>query len=142
MEEQAKYPNIHNSRPMDCVSGNIMKCNRIIGNIFRKYMKSFDITDSQLSMLFVITKVGLIKQKGVADRLHMEKSTVNRNLKRLMNKNYIAFDDNRFLYTTEVGKEFLEMVIPYWDKAMKEMHEKLEEDGLAAIFLITKRLIK
>ncbi len=140
MTRKVEYPNIEKSRPATCISGNMMKCNRIVANIFRKYLKPFGITDSQLSILFVVTKASEVNQKKLSDRLFMEKSTVNRNITRLMNQQYIEMNGQRYLHTTKKGKQFLEKILPHWDLAMREVQDILERDGVAALSTILNRL--
>lgn len=91
------------------------------------------ITDSQLSILFVITKASEVNQKLLSKALYLEKSTVNRNIKRLMEQKHISMDKNQYLHTTKKGKQFLEKVIVHWQKAMNEVKEILEEDGITAL---------
>ncbi|WP_420320891.1 MarR family winged helix-turn-helix transcriptional regulator [Flagellimonas sp.] len=140
MSNSSNYPNIDHCNPSTCISGNIMKCKRIIANIFRKHLRPFGITDSQLSILFVVTKASAVNQKRLSEKLYMEKSTVNRNLKRLTDKNYISMDGTSFLFTTEKGKAFLEGVIPHWNNAMAEIREILDQDGENALNLILGKL--
>ena len=142
MSVASKYTNIDNCNPSTCISGNMMKCKRIIANIFRKHLRPFGITDSQLSILFVITKGSAVNQKRISEKLHMEKSTVNRNLNRLIHNDYISTDEDSFLFTTEKGKEFLDGIIPHWHNAMAEVREILEQDGENAINLILGKLSK
>jgi len=140
-EEKVKYPKLDNCNPTTCISGNMMKCNRIIANIFRKHLKPFEITDSQLSMLFVITKAQEVTQQKLASLLFMEKSTVNRNIVRLIDKKYVAMD-GRMLHTTEGGKKFLEIVIPHWELAMNETKNILKGEGADALNILLSKLMQ
>ena len=142
MEEKSNYPNIENSSPSACISAKILSCNRIIANIFRKHLKESNITASQLSILFIVTKEENVNQKKLSDFLYSEKSTINRNIKRLLESNYISYKNNRVLITTEKGKSFLESVIPQWDKAMKEVRQILEKEGEDALNIIQSKLTK
>ncbi len=142
MDNKTKYPNIEKSNPSTCISGKMMKCNRIVANVFRKHLKPFAITDSQLSILFVVTKGKAVNQKRISEILFLEKSTVNRNITRLIDSQYIAFDSNLFLHTTEKGKQFLEKILPHWDMAMKEIHDILGKEGTEAVALIAHKLTK
>lgn len=133
------YPNIESCEPRNCISGKINRCNRIISGVFRKYLKPFGVTNSQLSALFVITKSDGIRQQELANVLFMDKSTVNRNLKRLLESAFIKKVNGK-IYTTEKGKEHLEMIIPKWNKAMTEISEILDETGLKALNTLTTKL--
>lgn len=140
MKESKAYPNLHQFSPSDCISGKIMKCNRIIANVFRKHLIKFNITDSQLSIIFVISKVRNTNQKKIAELLYLEKSTVNRNVNRLLQKGIIAYSDKKELILTRPGKKLLNNVIPHWEKAMLEMKILLSEDGENALSLLVEKL--
>ena len=140
MKEKTTYPLLEKTNPLTCISGNIMKCQRIIANIFRKYLKPFEITDSQMSIMFMVTKAKEVNQKVLADRLYLEKSTVNRNIRRLIDRGYIMMDDQMMLHTTEEGKQVLEKIIPHWEMAMQESKEVLGQEGMEAVSLLTEKL--
>jgi DNA-binding MarR family transcriptional regulator len=141
VKDKTIYKNIANCNPTTCISSKIMKCNRIVANIFRKHLQEFSITDSQLSILFVVAKSEDITQKTIADYLALEKSTVNRNLDRLIQKQYISDSKQSAINLTEKGADFLEKVIPHWDMAMKEIRNILSEEGESALSFLTQKLI-
>ena len=125
---------------MTCISSKIRKCNRIVANVFRQYLNPMGITDSQLSVLFITTKGQMINQARLSQMLYLDKSTVNRNIERLVQNGYIAFDDQKYLFTTSKGKDFLEKIIPQWDKAMEEIREILDDEGELALNVLFKKL--
>lgn len=140
MEEFTQYPNINNFNPSECLSGKMMRCNRIIANIFRKHLTQFNITDSQLSILFIISKVKNSNQKKIAEVLYLEKSTVNRNINRLLKHNIITYSNGKELVLTEHGKKLLNNVLPHWQKAMTEIKTVLDTKGEQALNLLTAQL--
>ncbi len=140
MKSLKDHPHLQQCNPMTCVSGNMMKVNRIVANVFRKHLRPFGITDSQLSTMFIITKAEEVNQHKLSQFLFMEKSTVNRNISRLIANGYIKKDARMFLHTTRKGKDFLERIIPSWNKAMMEINSILGEDGTQAVDLLTKKL--
>ncbi len=118
----------------------MMQCNRIVANVFRKYLQPLGITDSQLSILFVVTKGKSVNQKKLSDFLYLDKSTVNRNITRLFKEGYIYREETKFLHTTKKGKQFLEKVVPQWDLAMEEIREILGKEGEYALLLLKNKL--
>lgn len=116
-----------------------MMCNRMIANIFRRHLKEFDITDSQLSILFFVSKKENPNQKQIADFLATEKSTVNRNIKRLITRQYISFSEQKLALTSN-GKELLERLIPSWENAMNEVNAILGDEGEQALNNIYTKL--
>ena len=129
MNNKAKTPTLENFNPSTCISGKMMRCNRKVANTFRKHISQFDITNSQLSILFVLTKKIELNQKEISDILFLEKSTVNRNIKRLVQSNFILQQGKNKLSITEKGKNKVKEILPHWQKAMDEIREVLSDDG-------------
>lgn len=140
MKENGTYSNIDNFNPLECISGKIRRCNRIVANVFRKHLSKFNITDSQLSIVFVISKVDNSNQKKISEILYLEKSTVNRNLTRLLQNNIISYDEGKNLDLTEEGKKLLNAILPHWENAMTEIRSILDKEGENAINLLTLKL--
>ena len=70
----------------------------------------------------------------------MEKSTVHRNLNRLIKKEYITSDSQKYLHMTDNGLDFLESVIPHWNEAMEESKKILGKEGEAALSVLLSKL--
>ena len=136
----ADYPLLDACDPQPCFSSRILKCNRIIATVFRKHLIQFDLTNSQLSLLFILAKRGPLKQVELSEHLYLEKSSLSRNLRRLLERGYIAKEAVKVIDITEKGKAFLERVIPAWNRAMEESRELLGEDGEAALTTVFTRL--
>lgn len=124
-----------------CISSRIMKCNRVVANTFRKHISPFGVTSSQLGILFFISKSQGVNQKKIADFLILEKSTVNRNLTRLIEKRYLRYTDGAILNLTPEGYSFVEKVAPHWCEAMNEIKEVLKSEGEEALNMLVSKLI-
>ena len=131
---------IENFNPSTCISGKIMRINRLVANVFRKHLKALNITDSQLSLMFVLSKRKRIKQSELSRLAIIEKSTLNRNLKRLIERGFLSRENFPLIEITENGIEFVITAIPPWNLAMEEIRTTLEEEGEAAINLISQKL--
>lgn len=140
MNSESQYPNLSSCNPQICISRKITTCNRIVASVFRKHLKPFNITNSQLSTLFIISKAPDPTLKLLSDKMYMDKSTVNRNLKRLIENKLIEKLTIHDLQITKKGKVLLEDVIPHWEKAMKEIRELLEEEGESALNIVLHKL--
>jgi len=140
MNSENEYPNLSSCNPQVCISGKIMKCNRKVASVFRKHLKPFNITNSQLSTLFIIGKAPNPSLKVLSSMMYMDKSTVNRNLKRLLDHKLIVKLNIHDLRITTKGKILLETVIPHWENAMKEIRELLEEEGESALNIVLQKL--
>lgn len=135
------YKNLENCDPRQCIASKMMRSNRIVSQIFRKHLLEFGLTNSQMSILFIVTKKKAdMTQGSLAKALYLEKSTVSRNMRRLFERNFIEKDSNHVLHTTEVGKAFLDTIIPHWDKAMEEVRNVLKDDGEQAVQFVLSKL--
>ncbi len=125
---------------MQCYSSKLMKANRLMQQLFKRHLGQFGITMSQLSLLFYISKKEVVTQQEIADNLFLDKSTVTRNLQRLLNEGFMKKNADRKIEITTKGKRLAEKVIPHWQMAMKETQERLSPKGEKAIHLILEKL--
>lgn len=137
---EENYPYIEGLNPRTCISGKMNRCNRIIANVFRKHLSTQGVTSSQLSILFLAAKISPLSQKKITETLFLEKSSVNRNIKRLVENEWLAVIDRKLLTITTQGKERLEQVIPVWNNAMTEINKVLEAEGLSALNMVEQKL--
>ncbi|NHF61431.1 MarR family transcriptional regulator [Flavobacteriaceae bacterium TP-CH-4] len=125
--------------PQQCISGKVMRLNRKIANIFRQYLRPFGITDSQMSLLFILTKRDDLNQKQLSEMAALEKSSLNRNLNRLVDARLITKEHFPTIRITKKGLQLVQQIIPEWNKAMDETRELLDKEGMAALdVLMTK----
>ncbi len=131
--------NLRNLNPSICISGKVRRLNRLTANVFRKYLKPFNVTDSQLSLLFMFSKRDFT-QKELAEKTGLEKSSLNRNLQRLFESNYISRSDFPVIKITSSGSAFVNDIIPEWKKAMSEIRQLLGVEGEEALNLVMNKL--
>lgn len=136
------YKNIESFNPQECISGKMTRINRITANIFRKHLKPFGVTNSQLTLLFVLSKKNNLNQKQLSDIAVLEKSSLNRNLNRLIEAGLISKDKFPIIRITEKGKILVDEIIPVWRSAMDEIEDLLEEDGQEALSILISKLHK
>ncbi len=70
----------------------------------------------------------------------LEKSSLHRNLKRLLAADLIVSDHARKINITEKGKLLVSAIIPEWEKAMKEAAQLLQPDGLDALGVLLVKI--
>jgi len=126
--------------PAICVSNKVRQLNRALPNIYRKYFSPFNLTDSQVTILFVLTKQGALTQKDMCLALLLEKSSLNRNLKRLFERGLSSKRDFPLIKLTDIGVKLVERIIPEWEKAMAETKTLLNNDGMAAVELLNNKI--
>lgn len=132
--------NFASFNPSVCISAKVRRLERATSAIFRKHLLPLDITESQLSILFVLAKTGGLTQKQLADFAMLEKSTINRNLARLHTKDFITRQYFPMIQLTYTGKEFVVSVIPAWENAMQEIKNMLTTNGEDALNLLLLKI--
>ena len=125
--------------PAICLANRARKVSRIIEGIYRRHLDPLHITGSQVSMLFVLLKRAPLKQHELGSILLLEKSSVNRNLQRLIKKGWIT-KTGRKLCLSDEGLQMVDKIIPVWQQAMEETETLLHNDGVAAIDLLTDKI--
>jgi len=136
------YKKVESCDPRQCIALKIMKSHRIINSIFRKHFKPFGLTNSQMSMLFILSKRGKTTQTVLSNDLCLEKSTISRNLQRLFKDGAVSRAAFPTIEITDKGLALLESIIPHWEKAMEESKMKLGEEGLDALNIVLTTLTK
>ncbi len=136
-----QYENLESFNPSVCISGKVLRLSRITANVFRKYLKPFNVTDSQLNILFVLSKKGDLNQKQLADITRLEKSSLNRNLNRLFDRKLLSKKDFPMISITDRGMAFVNGIIPEWRKAMEEIRTLLGDEGEGALNLVHTKLL-
>ena len=137
------YPNLSKTDFATCISGGLNRLSRKIDGIYRKNLKPFEITVSQLNILSTVGQFWEMEQSQVGKVLMMERSTVSRDLKRLIKRGLIHQSgrvNRRLLTISQEGAIFLENIIPFWEKAMQESSTLLGEKGVKDLGAIQQRL--
>ncbi len=137
-----KLASIDTFSPQNCISGKVMRLNRIIAKLFRKHLKPLGVSNSQVSLLFVLTKKKDLNQKQLSDMTILEKSSLHRNLHRLSEAGLVTKADFPKINITEKGKQLVTVIIPIWTKAMTEAEELLEKEGQEALNTLMGKVSK
>jgi len=124
--------------------GNRLRClSRIVDKDFRSSLKDFDITESQLSILFALTKLGRVEQGKIGEALVLERSTVSRNVK-LLEKRGILTKSTEYrpeIELTTKGHDLVQEIVPIWESLMDTFMEKLGNKGLDNLKSLENKLI-
>ncbi|PCJ81834.1 MAG: hypothetical protein COA57_13875 [Flavobacteriales bacterium] len=136
-----EFENIQSFDLTTCIGSKVMRISRITAKIFRKYLRPFNITGSQLTVLFILAKREGLTQKRLCEIAQLEKSSLNRNLKRLFEKRYLSRKEFPIINITDEGKSLVNTIIPEWEKAMKEIRQILGEDGEDALDMTLTKLM-
>jgi DNA-binding MarR family transcriptional regulator len=130
-----------------CIAVRLRSLNRVVTNVYDAALRPLGLKVSQLNILVVTAKLGLARPAQVCDLLHLDVSTLSRNVERMRAQNWLDVvpgTDARTqsLRLTSQGSRLLQRAIPAWEKGQQEVKELLGADVVAAIDLAAKKLPK
>jgi DNA-binding MarR family transcriptional regulator len=121
-----------------CVATRLRLANRVITKVYDNALRRFGLKVSQMAMLAVAEDRGLIRQSEVRAELHLDDSTMSRNLELMRANGWLeetSADDARVhsYRLTDAGKVLLRQVIPAWRGAQREAKRLLGDAGVQAL---------
>jgi len=122
----------------ECIANKVRLLNRAVTAVYDEALRPHQLKISQMSVLVTVAKMGHASAAAVGRRLHMEKSTVSRNVERMRARGWleaIATEDGRTseLRVTARGKRLLRDVHPAWSRAQERAAEMLGGQGVHGI---------
>ena len=121
----------------------LVKRSRLIGRtitgIYDDALRNVGVTAGQLNILAVIVRRGPISPGEVARYLHIERSTMSRNVERMKRNGWLAIRPGKSarsqeLQITESGRKIVVDAEPLWREAQSRAREILGAGGAEAIY--------
>lgn len=111
-----------------CIASRVRQLSRIITRVYDDALRSHKITASQFTLLTQLANQDGITAAEIGATLDIEKSTLSRNLKRLLALGHIIMDPpagrrGRGLHLTPQGKIVIRDAYPLWQAAQKRAIE-------------------
>ena len=117
----------------ECIGSRLRGLSRKVDNIYRKHLEGTDITANQLSIMMALYKTGKIEQIEIGRMLNLERSSLSRNLTRLIDQGLILKEGavNRpQISLSKRGRQKVAGIIPAWERAMDEVLGLLNDKAL------------
>lgn len=126
-----------------CIGARLRRLSRIADAYYRKCLVDFNITENQMTILFVLSKMGKIEQGKIGEILFLERSTVSRNIKLLEKQKLVSrtIDYRPEIELTTEGKELVKVLLPKWEEVMDELAGKIGQAGFDDIKDLENKLI-
>lgn len=131
----------------ECLMGRIRMLNRVVTGVFDDQLRPFGIKANQLNLLVVIAKLGPIRRADIGRYIHVDPSTLTRNLKVMAANGWIedviVNEDERGLpvRATQQGLSLLKALEPAWSRAQAAARKLLGEDGVAVMARVSASLL-
>lgn len=129
----------------ECLAVRWRMVNRVITNIYDQALRPLGVKASQLNILVAVAKLGLARPAEISQRLHIDVSTLSRNVERMRNKGWLEVvqeEDARAhpVRITPKGRKLLERAKPAWQSAQQQTKKLLGNDIVAALAEAIQRL--
>ena len=129
----------------ECIAVRMRMLNRVVTNIYDDALRPWGVRVSQMNILVAAGKMGTARPAEVCERLHLDVSTLSRNVERMKSRGWLEVipdDDGRaqpFRLTND-GRKLLEKAAPAWKKAQKQAKSLLGEGIVGLLGQAVKRL--
>ena len=127
-----------------CPLGLLTLLQRKIGKMFRNHFSELNVTNSQSSIFLILLKMGELPQSELGKLLDLERSTICRDLARLIDQGYLykaKGGKSPLIGLTKKGEDFALEIFEEWEKGYKETRDLLGEDGFAALRNLEKKIL-
>ncbi|MET9049478.1 MarR family transcriptional regulator [Streptomyces sp. NPDC004362] len=114
----------------DCLAVRIRLIGRAVTSLYDGALERHGVTIAQVNLLTALGKVGPCPPARLGEVLQLERSTVSRNLRLLLNQGWVepsASDAKgmREVTLTEAGRTKIESVMPEWRQAQQQAAQLL-----------------
>jgi DNA-binding MarR family transcriptional regulator len=118
---------------------------RVINSIYDEALRPFGLTASQMNILHMTAESGVARAADMCRTLHLDTSTISRNIDRMRKKELleeVVGGDARShpFRVTAAGRELLERADRAWREAQNAAAERLGDDGLQWLDLLSQRI--
>ena len=128
-----------------CIAVRLRLLNRVVTNLYDEALRPLGLKVSQMNVLVVAAKLGVARPAQVSELLHLDVSTLSRNVDRMMARGWLEVVPEADARTqpfrlTDPGRRLLERAIPAWEEAQEQAAELLGEPGVTVLDEAATRL--
>jgi DNA-binding MarR family transcriptional regulator len=128
-----------------CLAVQLRMLNRVVTNIYDEALRPLGVKVSQMNILVAAFKMGTARPADVCARLHLDVSTLSRNVERMRAKGWLEVvpdADGRAqpFRLTDAGRRLLAKTVPRWEMAQKRASELLGGGVVELVGRAAKRL--
>ena len=119
----------------ECLLSRARVLTRVLTGIYDNELRSYGLKATQLNLLVVVARIGPVRRIDIGKRLHLDPSTLTRNLKIMLTNGWIEEridgEDGRGspLQVTAKGRDLLNQIVPSWQKAQDRARTLIGDEG-------------
>ena len=116
--------------PAACTCANLRKATRVVTQVYDAALQPTGLRATQFTLLATLSKRGDLPLTRLAEALVMDRTTLTRNLKPLVDKGFVRIHQDedqrvRRISLTDAGRNMLDEALPNWRKAQSRLVEDL-----------------
>lgn len=129
-----------------CIAAQVRHVSRVVLGVYDQALRAHGVTVAQLDLVMTLLTGGdAVRPIDLARALHMDRSTVSRNLKRLEERGLVELAPGSsgresLVTVTDEGRALTERAAADWFAAQRSTARRLGDEGLAAVELLTRLL--
>jgi len=121
-----------------CIAVRLRLLNRVVTNFYDDALRPLGLKVSQLNILIVTARLGLVRPTQVCEILQLDASTLSRNVERMRAHGWLEVvpdEDARAqpFRLTPQGKRLIEKAVPAWEEAQRQAVELLGNEGITLL---------
>ena len=129
----------------ECIAVRMRMLNRVITNVYDDALRPLDLKVSQMNVLVAAAKMGTARPIDVCERLHLDVSTLSRNVERMKARGWLEVvpdEDGRSqpFRLTPQGRKLLENAVPAWSAAQQQVKQVLGDEIVNQLNRAVKRI--
>ncbi len=130
----------------ECIAVRLRMINRVVTNIYDDALRPLDLKVSQMNILVAAAKMGTVRPTDVGEFLHLDTSTLSRNLTRMEARGWLELvaddEDGRSqpIRITAQGRKLLDKAAPAWEAAQAKVKKLLGHAVVEQLSEATKRI--
>jgi DNA-binding MarR family transcriptional regulator len=130
----------------DCIAVRLRMLNRVVTNVYDEALRPFDAKVSQMNILVAAAKMGAARPSELGDVLHLDASTLSRNLERMSRRGWLELvgdqEDGRAqqIRITTQGRKLLDQTAAAWEQAQTKVKKLLGGAFVEELGKATRRL--
>lgn len=127
----------------ECVAVRLRMLTRAVNRIYNAALRPYGLNVGQMNILVALLRLGETHQQRICEVLHMDKSTLSRDLARIREQGWIrerGGEDGRtrLLAVTAEGQALIERAFGAWQTAQQESLALLGEQDHGAVERLTR----
>src|SRR5262245_22819415 len=128
-----------------CIAVRLRLLNRVITNLYDEALRPLGLKVSQLNVLIATAKLGLARPARVCEILHLDESTLSRNVERMRTKGWLESVpevDARAqpFRLTPQGYRLIRKAVPAWTRGQRQAAHLLGDEGIALLDRAARKL--